>query len=285
MTTFRNRITDLLKTASVVLLLANTVWFSGAGEVDDELYWAEMQPQKMSQQLYKDIWQQKLPPHQAVQKLMLAGEFSTIPGAFAPYLHNLYYRLGILTHSRNSSWTPEITRLCTALQRFNALFAMLSTVNTASSGGIVLLGMPRPGLLPECDLLPVTGTPSPVTWQAVSGKKFQTAVIALPCRPWRNVAITLTPIGNEKQTHQLTAELQKVEYFYEQRQWQYRLRAVTTLPLTSQMQIFLLTVIIPPELPPGSFSGKIIMQVSDLTLPAIFEYQLNIQPQGGKNAL
>ena len=278
----------LHKSLIALLFLTAGSFLLCGNEVNEELYFAEMQSQTQLQTLWRNICEQQISPHTAARELMLAGNFVTVPGGFAGLMHHLYYQLGILTHDRRSRWTPEITNLCTALLRCNALFRMLSNINSTPPSGIVLLGQSRSGRLPECDSLPVKGATASPQWQSSPGRTFQAAVIALPCRAWQQVTPAAAALTGSDNIRTYPVQLQKIEYIYSNADKRFRIlsRTAGEQPLNKGMQVYLLTIKLPPEMPPGLYQGSVSCQAAGAPEPATLKYELEITPQnGGQNAL
>ncbi|MBE6366653.1 MAG: hypothetical protein E7052_01930 [Lentisphaerae bacterium] len=276
--TFRTQNLAILLSAVITgSLLVSGSWRVCAREFDDALYWAEMPIRNISAADYRAIWQQTIPPHQAAEMLMTAGNFETIPGSFAPYLHRLYYRLGILTHSRQSRWTPEITAICTKLQRCNALFSMLGSIRTNRASQIALLAMPQAGVLPPNDVQPLTEAVPHPCWTAAPGEDFQAAIIALPCRAQLKVNVQMSLLNSSNAAAPLPVVLQKVDYFYQNGKWQQRFTQVNSAAQLEYMQIYLLQIQVPGNYPAGIYHGYISMQPAGAVFPAVLHYQLNVK--------
>lgn len=246
-----------------------------------QIYARELIHRPLTTEQLTAIEEQQVSPHQAAEWLLQAGNFTTHSATFAPYLHQLYYRLGRLTSDRNTDWDPVIINCCAALERYLALFQMLEKYPD-HAGELLLPTLPENAPLPLTDRAPY---PSELVWhprwQAVAGKRFSAIFIALPRRALPAVKLTAQPLQLADKT--IEVDLMSVNYIPQKTAP--LIRKATVSDLTGGMQICQLVIDIPANATQGVYHGRVIAKRnSDGTLLQELFYQLEItQPLPSRN--
>ena len=267
---------------TAMLIGASSAW--SLDSFDEEYYWFYAGNQALSDAQLNSIWQQQLTPHEAAQILRLAGNFTHRSAAFAPFLHNLYYRLGQLTFSKEAQWSPETMQVCIKLARYIALFRTAYEFKTLPGVRVLLTAWQGNSGVPEndCTVLNAVNLTTAAVYTANPGSTLQCTLIALPLRPLQNVSLKagLNRIQPSVSTSFLPIEcrVEKVVYSLEDGKWQYKLQPVDEASsLDSGMQVYRLSLYFPENAIYGKYEFSVTVSTQYDSEVAKLNFQVNLE--------
>ena len=224
------------------------------------------------------IWNQQVSPHQAAVWLRTARGFTPHSQSFIPLLHELYYRLGQLTHSRNARWTPETMNVCNNLMAALALFRTAGTMKAAPGSIAIIAGLPG---VPENILTPLPEPAEKALWTVKTNTTVQLPIVILPLRAIRgNVMINCSSAQAANGSGELACKLYAVHYRLEDGKWQHTLTPDLSNKLSCRMQVILLQFTIPGNTPRGIYNGNVSLINIENGESSQLQYQLNVQAAG-----
>ncbi len=226
----------------------------------------------------RDVWDQRLRPEAAAQRLLYLMNFQTVPSPFYPELSVLQYQLGLAAANARQGWTPEFAAVCNTMQRYLALFETLAKFPLDAMAPVSLVALPS-GKIPETDCLPIKRETDFPQWTAASGTTFTAAVAALPRRPLREVKITAGALTDGSGNPVLPANsmtLTALQYRYEKNSWSHIPAPAENAPLDDGFRVYLLRIALPAGFTPGVYSGTVNMQVPNSDRTVQLYYQLTV---------
>ena len=256
-----------------VLTAAGTVLGSVFDDDDRNIELFILSQQSLTPQNVKMICTQQLTAYQAAQQIRAAGRFQNYSVSFAPYLHELYYRLGQLTHRHDAVWTPETMDVCVDLMRYIALFRTTQKIKSRYPAILCALNTPA-----DDPCTPLSGIEFAPEWYAVRGDTLQIPLAVMPRRALKQVKFIIEPWRTTSGIPvNIPCQLLSVKYRLQQGVWERSV--VKTLPdkLTGGIEFLQFDLAIPPSIQPGIYSGKIILKTNVNEDPEILNYTLNIK--------
>jgi len=225
------------------------------------------------------IWQRQVSPHQAALYLRQAWDFTPYSTSFARYLHELYYRLGQLTHNRNARWTGETVNVCNNLMAAIALFRTSADYPVPPRDFVSISIL---NTLPENDLVELNNLSAQPVWNAIAGTTAEIPFVILPRRAVHDdITLTASPLQQLNGSGILEGKLLAVNYSFNGDSWINQKSPRLFKKLFCRMRIVVLEVNLPPLQTPAVYRGTITLSTAgnrSVCLP----YQLNIQPAGEK---
>ena len=141
-------------------------------------------------------------------------------------------------------------------------------------------GVEKPFSIPLTDHMSIPDTTEVPIWRSQCGKKFQAAIVALPHRIMKSVSIQPPVLRNalDPTGPTLPVQLDKVEYFWQDERWQYRLSPAVEQPLNDGMQVYLIRIDLPENMSAGAWIGSIELSSNTQNNAGILNYTLTIEP-------